>query len=207
MVPSMRRIWRPSSLVSRSSRLSATTSTRPSLRASWAVNDLLATTACTASSTLRCRSSAKDLIMAAASSVALARTSSGRFSPCPPTGWAAPVLVPGAIAATSADMRMKNPADAARAPAGATYTTTGTVHPVMAVVISRVASSSPPGVSSSITAKVASRAWASSRTRSMKFWEAGWMVSSTRKLITSLARTGHASAHTAVRTAATAVEV
>src|SRR5438876_1183705 len=36
------------------------------------------------------------------------------------TGCAAPVFVPGAIAAMSADSRMKNPADAARLPVGAT---------------------------------------------------------------------------------------
>ena len=42
------------------------------------------------------------------------------------TGWAAPMLVLGAIAATSAAIVMKQPALAAHAPAGDTYTTTGT---------------------------------------------------------------------------------
>ena len=42
------------------------------------------------------------------------------FSPPRMTGCAAPVLVPGAIAEISAASRMKNPADAARLPAGET---------------------------------------------------------------------------------------
>ena len=70
--------------------------------------------------------------------------------PLPSTGCAAPLFVPGAIAATSADSRMKNPADAARAPPGATYTTTGTFDPVIFATISRVESSNPPGVEISI---------------------------------------------------------
>ncbi len=41
------------------------------------------------------------------------------------TGWAEPMLVLGAIAATCAAMVMKRPADAARAPRGLTKTTTG----------------------------------------------------------------------------------
>jgi len=77
------------------------------------------------------------------------------------------VFVPGAITATSAEMRMKNPAEAARAPPGVTKTTTGTAEVVMALVMSRVVSTNPPGVSSSITTSTASRAAASSRTRSM----------------------------------------
>ena len=36
------------------------------------------------------------------------------------TGWAAPMLVAGAIAATCAAMVMNTPAEAARAPVGAT---------------------------------------------------------------------------------------
>ena len=41
-------------------------------------------------------------------------------SPEMPTGVAAPTFVPGAIAATGHDIRMKAPAEAARAPSGAT---------------------------------------------------------------------------------------
>ena len=65
-------------------------------------------------------------------------------------GWEAPVLVPGAMAAMSADSRMKNPAEAARLPEGATYTMTGTSDSSMAVTMTRVEVSSPPGVPSSI---------------------------------------------------------
>ena len=43
----------------------------------------------------------------------------------PDTGCAAPMLVPGAMAATSAATVMRNPADAARAPDGPTNTATG----------------------------------------------------------------------------------
>ena len=39
-------------------------------------------------------------------------------APSPRTGWAAPVLVPGAMAATSAASRMKKPAEEASLPAG-----------------------------------------------------------------------------------------
>ena len=41
------------------------------------------------------------------------------------TGWAAPMCVPGAIAATSAASMSRKPADAARAPPGATNTAIG----------------------------------------------------------------------------------
>jgi hypothetical protein len=41
-------------------------------------------------------------------------------------GEAAPVSVPGDIAAISAESKMKNPADAARDPVGATNVATGT---------------------------------------------------------------------------------
>ena len=59
------------------------------------------------------------------SSRALASCSTFCFmigSICDPTstGWAAPVFVPGAIAATSPDSSRKNPADAARPPLGVT---------------------------------------------------------------------------------------
>ena len=63
------------------------------------------------------------------------------------TGCAAPVLVPGAMAATSPASRMKKPAEAPRAPAGATQVITGTWEAMMRWVISRIDSMSPPGVS------------------------------------------------------------
>ncbi len=48
------------------------------------------------------------------------RMSPSMLSPCGPTGWAAPMLVPGAIAAMFAAMVTKTPAEAAPAPDGAT---------------------------------------------------------------------------------------
>jgi len=80
---------------------------------------------------------------------------------------------------------MKKPADAARAPGGFTKTTTGTGEVAMAVVMSRVVSTSPPGVSSSITTSEAPRSAASRRARSMNCCDAGWIVSSTRRRTTS----------------------
>ena len=62
-------------------------------------------------------------------------------------GDAAPVSVPGDIAATSAERRMKNPADAAREPVGETNVTTGTGDAKIFAMICRIDVSSPPGVS------------------------------------------------------------
>ncbi len=58
--------------------------------------------------------------MADASEKTLAFMVSSMSSPDPWTGDAAPVLVPGAMAATSAEIRMKNPAEVAWAPPGVT---------------------------------------------------------------------------------------
>src|SRR5215467_5624212 len=68
--------------------------------------------------------------------------------PSPDTGCAAPMFVPGAMAATCPAMVINVPAEAARAPLGATYTTVGTLALSRALTISRVESTSPPGVSS-----------------------------------------------------------
>src|SRR5712691_11904875 len=68
--------------------------------------------------------------------------------PSPDTGCAAPMLVPGAIAATWAARVINVPAEAARAPLDETYTTVGTLAFNSALTISRVESTSPPGVSS-----------------------------------------------------------
>ncbi len=70
-------------------------------------------------------------------------------------GDAAPVSVPGDIAATSAEIKMKNPADAAREPEGVTYVTTGTEEWRMAPMISRMDESRPPGVSIVIRIRLA----------------------------------------------------
>ncbi len=66
------------------------------------------------------------------------------------TGIAAPVVVPGAIAAILPETRMKEPADAAIAPFGVTYVITGFSEFKIASVILSVELTSPPGVSSSI---------------------------------------------------------
>ncbi len=87
-------------------------------------------------------------------------------APSPATGCAAPALVPGAIAATSAAIRRKNPADAACAPEGVTYTTTGRRAAVIAVVICRSDDSRPPGVLSSMIVTAAPPASAVARPRS-----------------------------------------
>ena len=61
----------------------------------------------------------------------------GSICPAISTGDAAPVLVPGAMAATSAASRRKNPAEAARPPLGVTYAITGTREATIFDVISR----------------------------------------------------------------------
>jgi hypothetical protein len=85
------------------------------------------------------------------------------------------------MAATSAAIRMKKPADAACAPLGPTQTMTGVLAPSMAVKISRVEVRRPPGVSSSRTTAAAPAASASaspSRTYSAAI---GWMIERTRR--------------------------
>jgi hypothetical protein len=67
--------------------------------------------------------------------------------PRPETGWAAPMLVPGAIAAMSAEIVMMKPAEAARAPEGATKTAMGVRQLSMRSTICRMEVSRPPGVS------------------------------------------------------------
>ena len=79
------------------------------------------------------------------------------------TGCAAPMFVAGAMAATCAAIVMKTPAEAARAPVGATYTTTGTSAFMMLCTIERIERSRPPGVSSRTTSASARTA----RARSM----------------------------------------
>jgi len=114
--------------------------------------------------------------VAAASSRAFSFITPSIASPAPPTGWAAPVFVPGAIAATSAAISRKKPADAARAPLGPTQTTTGTGEARIALFIARVESSSPPGVSSSTTRAAASVRSASARLSTRNCSAIGWMM-------------------------------
>jgi hypothetical protein len=125
-------------------------------------------TASIAHSTFRPRSSAIDSAKAAVKfSTFSAMTSSWVFrgsSPssfldggrsCPEgmieTGWAAPMLVPGAMAATCPAMVMNVPAEPAQAPRGETNTSTGTSALRMALTMSLVELRRPPGVSSSRT--------------------------------------------------------
>ena len=77
------------------------------------------------------------------------------FSPLPDTGCAAPMCVPGAMAAMSAAMVMRKPAEAARFPDGPTKTATGVLARMMALLMSRVESTRPPGVRSVITISAA----------------------------------------------------
>ena len=77
------------------------------------------------------------------------------ISPVSSTGDEAPVLVPGAMASTSAASSRKNPALAARPPLGVTYAITGTGDVTIFEVISRLASISPPGVFSRMSTAAA----------------------------------------------------
>ena len=70
----------------------------------------------------RCRWVASERAYAATSEAAFSAAVSSIASPVPETGCAAPIWVPGAIAAMSAAIVMRKPAEAARAPLGPTYT-------------------------------------------------------------------------------------
>jgi len=89
------------------------------------------------------------------------------FSPVADTGDAAPMLVPGAMTAKLAAVKMNVPADAARAPLGATYTATGTSAASRCWTILRVASYAPPGVSSWMTKRA---------TCSCSAWLTAWAI-------------------------------
>ncbi len=93
--------------------------------------------------------------MAMVSFMTFSPRSSGMSWPSEEMGVAAPMLVAGAIDATWAARVRKVPALAARAPAGPTQTMTGTSADSSDWTMSRVASSEPPGVSSSMTTAAA----------------------------------------------------
>jgi hypothetical protein len=102
-----------------------------------------------------------------------------RSPPSRSIGVAAPIDVPGAIAATWEANVMIAPAEAARAPCGDTCTITGTRELRNDWTISRIDVSSPPGVSSSTRS-----AWCpsrSARSRASRTWSAitGVMMPST----------------------------
>ena len=71
------------------------------------------------------------------------------------SGEAAPVCVPGAMAATSAESRIKNPAEAPRDPTGEMKMATGTGESRMCWMMSSMEVESPPGVSIVIRTRLA----------------------------------------------------
>ena len=108
-----------------------------------------------------------------------------------PTGWAAPVLVPGAMAKISQARAMKKPAEADLAPLGPTKAATGVLALTIFSMISRIEVSSPPGVSRVRTTRSAPSRSARSRDRTTYSAVMGWMGASTRILTTEAeARTG-----------------
>jgi hypothetical protein len=122
----------------------------PSATASLSLAATARRTASSAHSPLRPRCAATVRANAAASLVALwARVES--IGPWRFTGVAAPMFVPGAIAATSPAITTNTPADAARAPPGITQVMTGTGEASRRLTMSRMLVSRPPGVSTSTT--------------------------------------------------------
>jgi len=113
-------ITRPSRARTRAGTSGATRSISLFWSASPAVKERLLSTASSASWGLRPLRTASERMLAAESSSTFLAIVPWMSPPSPSTGWAAPALVPGAMAATSADIRMKNPAEPARAPLGAT---------------------------------------------------------------------------------------
>ncbi|SPD75805.1 hypothetical protein PITCH_A760015 [uncultured Desulfobacterium sp.] len=77
------------------------------------------------------------------------------------TGCAAPIFVPGAMAARCPATVIITPAEAAPAPLGDTYTITGTGELRISLTIVRMEDPSPPGVSRRITAMAAPVVFAS----------------------------------------------
>ena len=110
---------RPSTLSSSSVSEAATRSTTLSCTASRSVIETDWRTAFSAHSALRPRSRAIVRTNAAAS-FSIFFMLSLSTPPLSATGWAAPMLVAGAMAATWAAIVMNTPAEAARAPVGAT---------------------------------------------------------------------------------------
>ena len=89
------------------------------------------------------------------------------------------MCVPGAIAATSAAIVSRKPADAARAPEGPIKIATGVLLASMCVMMSRVESTRPPGVRRVKTTSVAPARSARSMVSIMYSAETGWMMLST----------------------------
>src|SRR5438094_563538 len=168
---------RPSSFVSRSGMESAMKSTTFSRTASRSVTDTDWRTAFSPHSALRPRSMAI-VRMNAAASFSTLRMLSLSMPPPTDTGWAAPMFVAGAMAATWAAMVMKTPAEAARAPVGPTHTTTGISALSRRWQIARIERSRPPGVSSWMTSACAPPAFARVSALSMRRSVTGLMTPS-----------------------------
>src|SRR5213594_2524672 len=116
--------------------------------------------------------------MNAAASFSTLRMLSLSMPPPTDTGWAAPMFVAGAMAATWAAMVMKTPAEAARAPVGPTHTTTGISALSRRWQIARIERSRPPGVSSWMTSACAPPAFARVSALSMRRSVTGLMTPS-----------------------------
>ena len=165
------RMVRPSAFATRAAGSVARKSTTRSLTASSAVTATLSRTAFSAQSAFRPRAAATDRTKAAVSfSTFLAMSfpaSASTSRPPPVTGWAAPMLEVGCMAATSAARVRKTPAEPAWAPAGPTQSRTGTGLSSIPRTILRVEPRSPPGVSSSMStaSKCSSRARANAASR------------------------------------------
>jgi hypothetical protein len=104
------------------------------------------------------------------------------------------------MAATSAAIVSTNPADAARAPDGATNTTTGARDVMMRETMVRVDSRSPPGVRSTKTTSAAFEPSASSMTPVMYSAAIGWMIPSSSATTTDGRCAGCAPAFAAAAT-------
>jgi hypothetical protein len=146
--------------------------------ASLSVNDWLSRMAFSASALLRPRL-ATILRREAAASFSIFCFMTASISPVISTGCAAPVLVPGAMAATSPASRMKKPAEAARAPLGATYVTTGMGAATIFSMDSRMASMRPPGVFRRTSSNAASSCLACWMARDRISAVTGWIIPST----------------------------
>ena len=147
--------------------------------ASTSVNDRLSRTASSASFAFRPRPVAHVLAAAATSDAIFFAIVSSSFSPLPCTGCAAPMCVPGAMAATSAAMVIRNPADAARLPDGPTNTATGVLADSMRDTMEWVESRRPPGVRSVNTRRAAPSRSARSIASIMNPADTGWTSAST----------------------------
>ena len=141
----------PSTLFSSAGSVGAITSITFLASASEAVRFDAWRTAASAHTALRPCDFARPRSEAAASLISLRRRSLPMFAPLPWIGVDEPMFVSGAIASRSAACEIHTPADAARAPAGDTYTITGILSESSFCTILRIESSSPPGVSSTIT--------------------------------------------------------